>query len=267
MTIPRRRWRLVSLGGSRHSPGVKKRVFVLLVVALLAGGVYVASNMRERQPAWIVADREALGRAAIASNESLSRAVRTTSRGGTTASAAALAQAIRFSKRQTLAAGTHTIPSAIREALEQFFPEDVLDDVRWTTAGNRIDLDSALAGWYLHEGAVTLDNAIVFSNRGTAEHLGLWAHELTHVVQYRELGIDAFARLYTTHWRLLEQQAGRNAGRVVASIGKRKADQLGALDQAQLSRRTGMHADLPVDRAIATSCSSSPLAPRGHDKR
>ena len=239
----------------------------MLVVALLAGGVYVASNMLERQPAWIVTDRDELRRAAIASNETLRRAMRTTSRGGAAATATALAQAIRFSKRQTLAAGTYTIPPAIRDALEEFFPEDMLDDVRWTTAGNRIDLGSALAGWYLHEGAVTLDDAIVFSNRDTAEHLGLWAHELTHVVQYRELGINAFARLYTTHWRLLEQQAGRNAGHVLTSIGKQKAGRAGALDQAHLSRRTGMHADLPVDRAMATSCSSSPFAPRGQDSR
>lgn len=234
---------------------------------MFAGGIYVAGDVLERQPAWIAIDREELRLAAIASNETLRRAVQTTSRGGATASAAALAQAIRFSKRQTLAVGTHKIPPAIRDALEEFFPEDVLDDVRWTTAGNRIDLGSALAGWYLHEGAVTLDDAIVFSNRGTAEHLGLWAHELTHVVQYRELGINAFARLYTTHWQLLEQQAGRNAGRVLTSIGKRKAGQGGPSDQAHLSRRTGMHADLPVDRAIATSCSSSPFAPRGQDRR
>ena len=136
------------------------------------------------------------------------------------AAAAALEQAIRFSKHQTLAAGARPIPVAIRNALDEHFPADILDDVRWSTAGRRIDIGSALAGWYLREGAVTLDDAIVFSNEGTADHLGLWAHELTHVVQYRELGIGGFARLYTTNWPLLEQQAGRNAGRVVALVNQ-----------------------------------------------
>lgn len=183
------------------------------------------------------------------------------------ATAAALEQAIRFSKRQTLAAGARPIPVAIREMPDDHFPADILDDVRWSTAGLRVDIGSALAGWYLREGAVTLDNAVVFSNEGTADHLGLWAHELTHVLQYRELGIGGFVRLYTTHWPLLEQQAGRNAGRVVAMVSKARKKRERASGLAAQTRRTGMYADVPVARAMATSRSSSAFAPRGQDSR
>jgi hypothetical protein len=35
----------------------------------------------------------------------------------------------------------------------------------------------------------------------------LWAHELVHVGQFRTLGVEAFAALYTHAWDAIEQDA------------------------------------------------------------
>jgi len=238
---------------------------IALATVLLGVAAYLLGVLPKRQPAWMHVDRVQLREAAAASDRTLRRAARTTSRGGTAAAAAALEQAIRSSKRRTLAAGARPIPAAIRQKLADHFPDEVLEDVRWSTAGRRFDIGSLLAGWYLREGAVTLDDAIVFSNERTANHWGLWAHELTHVVQYRELGVGGFARLYTTHWPLLEGQADRNTRRVIASVNLARRER--ASNETAQSRKTGMQANLPLARAAATSRSSSSLAPRGQDSR
>jgi hypothetical protein len=43
--------------------------------------------------------------------------------------------------------------------------------------------------------AITVDNIIIFQNDQDASDPGLWAHELVHVTQYRNMGIDGFAAL------------------------------------------------------------------------
>lgn len=195
-----------------------KSLFYFVAVAAIGCAAFVGLTGCDPQQAWVAVDRAEMQRALAQADGVVRGAARTTSRAGAEATAVALAKSIKFSKRQTLAAGTEPLPPKVRRALEGYFPLDVLDGVRWTTAGRRIDLGSVLAGWYLREGAVTLDDTVVFSDGGTARHIGLWAHELTHVTQYRELGVRDFARLYTTHWPMLERQAGRNAERVIASI-------------------------------------------------
>src|SRR5690606_37525796 len=78
---------------------------------------------------------------------------------------------------------------------------------------------SVISAWYKAEGgAVTLVDTIVFSSRYGASRRFLWAHELTHVMQYRELGIEDFARVYVTNPQLLERQAWDNARRIVIAI-------------------------------------------------
>lgn len=134
---------------------------------------------------------------------------------------AALAQAIRFSRRQAYTASPQPIPPDIAEALKSYFPSHTLRRVRWTTAGRRISLGTVLAGWYYREGAVTLDEVVVFSNPNTAKDVQLWAHELVHVRQYEEVGIDRFARLYVGFWPVLERQARDNAAIIAREVWKR----------------------------------------------
>ena len=87
--------------------------------------------------------------------------------------------------------------------------------------GRRISLGTVLAGWYYREGAVTLDEVVVFSNANTAKDVQLWAHELVHVRQYEELGVDRFARLYVGSWPVLERQARDNAAIIAREVWKR----------------------------------------------
>jgi hypothetical protein len=124
---------------------------------------------------------------------------------------AALAASIRYSRNQALRAGASPIPPDVRRELAPYFEPELLEKVRWNTAGRRLSLGTVLAGWFYREGAVTLGDTIVFSNQAAAGKRLLWAHELTHVEQYDELGIDGFALLYTTEWADLEKRASENA--------------------------------------------------------
>lgn len=150
--------------------------------------------------------------------------------------ARALAGSIYFSRNRALSAEAKPIPPRVREVLKGHFPEPVLEEVRWTLPHQRIDLGAALARWYLEAGAVTLDHAIVFSGRKGAHDPALWAHELTHVVQYRRLGVGDFARLYTARWRMLEQPAERNEALIRDKVRKLAAAQSDRVSGVQMTQ-------------------------------
>jgi hypothetical protein len=136
--------------------------------------------------------------------------------------AAALAAAIRESRRQALERGVEPLPPHIRAVLEPYFPAPVLDAARWGTAGG-ISLDGMLKEWFYLEGAVTLGEVVAFSDDTKAqEDVELWAHELTHVTQYEELGVDTFALEYLSDFASMESEASGNARRIMASIGTRR---------------------------------------------
>ena len=191
---------------------------ILAVMLLLIGGIGFLVYSRNQPPAWVATDRVAWDRALDRLQRTYTTTAQTTAARTNDAAAVALAQSITHSKRATLAAGGQPIPPDIREALEDHFPAEILDDVRWSVAGRRVDLGAALARWALKEGAVTMDDVVVFTSNKGHLNMRLWAHELTHVVQYRELGVRDFARLYTTNWRLLESRARHNENLVMDSI-------------------------------------------------
>ena len=69
------------------------------------------------------------------------------------------------------------------------------------------------------EGAITLGEVIAFSDGMQAQQdVEVWAHELTHVIQYEQLGIETFAFEYSSDFTVLEDQARDNASRTMASI-------------------------------------------------
>ena len=132
--------------------------------------------------------------------------------------APALATTIRESRRQALARGVESIPPNIRAALEAYFPAQILDKAKWTMAGG-ISLDGMLVHWFYLEGAVTLGEVIAFTHGEEAqEDVELWAHELTHVMQYEQLGIDNFAVEYLDDFSRMENEASSNATRIMASV-------------------------------------------------
>lgn len=135
------------------------------------------------------------------------------------------ATAIRFSRGQALNRGVQPIPGNVRQALTPYFPAQVLDKVRWTTKGGGLTIDAVIANWLSQEGAITLDDVIVFSDQRLANDIELWAHEMTHVLQYSQMGVETFAFNYTANWNQLEAQARDNASRVVASLNSTQAGQ------------------------------------------
>ncbi|MBU2136882.1 MAG: DUF4157 domain-containing protein, partial [Alphaproteobacteria bacterium] len=86
-----------------------------------------------------------------------------------------------------------------------------------------LGLGSILARWYYEEGAVTLQDVIVFSDAAVARNVWLWAHELAHMEQYRRLGAQGFAARYAADWRALEAEANRRAFAITADIRARRA--------------------------------------------
>ena len=77
-------------------------------------------------------------------------------------------------------------------------------------------LGRALARWPVSEGAVTLGNVVVFKTDKASRNRRLFAHEIAHVAQYRELGIDEFARRYAADPKPMEDEAWKKAHQVVA---------------------------------------------------
>ena len=58
------------------------------------------------------------------------------------------------------------------------------------------------------ESAVTIGDLIAFSEIPNPSEVDFWAHEMQHIVQYRELGgIDGFATAYTRDYQKLERDA------------------------------------------------------------
>ena len=135
----------------------------------------------------------------------------------------ALAQAIRFSRAQALTQSPEPMPDQIGAALAPYFSDDILEQARWTTAGQDLGLGSILARWYYEEGAVTLQDVIVFSDAAVARNVWLWAHELAHMEQYRRLGAQGFAARYAADWQALEAEANRRAFAITADIRARRA--------------------------------------------
>jgi hypothetical protein len=110
------------------------------------------------------------------------------------------------------------MPPQIRAQLEPYFPASILDKAKWTAAAG-ISLDGMLTNWFALEGAITLGEVIAFSGGVlVSEDVELWAHELTHVMQYERLGIETFAFEYLQDFTVLESEARGNASRIMVDV-------------------------------------------------
>jgi len=186
----------------------------MIAAIVAAGGVreLMARDAPRMEYLWL---RQGLGRAEVVAD----RAALGAGRASTQAAAQALERAILYSRASARRTGTRPVPPAIRQQLQDYFPGHILFKVRWSFPNRELDLGSAVAAWYRsHGGAVTLQDTIVFSTPRSAANRHLWAHELTHALQYEELGTQDFARVYVTNPHLLERQAWDNARRIVRDL-------------------------------------------------
>ncbi len=109
--------------------------------------------------------------------------------------------------RDNARANALPIPDDIREGLAGYYPAELLDTVRYTVGDFTPD---GLAGFAIRNGnaaAVTLIDTIVFSDEQHVNNLALWAHEVHHVHQYAEWGLDGFAQRYAFSWNMVEEDA------------------------------------------------------------
>lgn len=109
----------------------------------------------------------------------------------------------------------HPVPNAVKVMLSITFSRELLDRTRVVDSDAegsvpaifrelQASFGEAVGGEY----AVTIGNLIAFSEIPKPSEIDFWAHELRHVVQYRQLGgIDAFAAAYTRDFKKLEGEA------------------------------------------------------------
>jgi len=95
-----------------------------------------------------------------------------------------------------VAGGARPVPAHLRKTLRRWYPEDLLNAVRWTSLRGSIkellqDSRMNIDGDTL---AITLIDAVVFRSDDLANDGALWAHELYHVQQYRQWGVFGFAK-------------------------------------------------------------------------
>ena len=118
-----------------------------------------------------------------------------------------LASWIVSAREDAIAQGVEPIPRPIRAALEGYVPVDVLDRVRWRVGASELSLPQNVLR-FGEAPAMTLIDVVVFQERNVAlEDPKLWAHELYHVMQYAEWGVNDFARRYLSDYQAVEEPA------------------------------------------------------------
>ena len=135
-----------------------------------------------------------------------------------------LANLIEAARGRAIADGVRPIPTTVYRQRLGFCPAALLQQVRFATgqSANRISLPS-LAFTYGDAAAMTLREVVLFRDEKSAQSdLKLWAHELTHVLQYQRWGLDGFASRYVTDRAGVEKEAVDNAERFGKWQGSRQ---------------------------------------------
>ena len=136
--------------------------------------------------------------------------------------AAALGGLIDDARQRAIADGVRPVPAGIYRALLGFFPSALLRTCRCAAGRSHALTLPALAFSYGDATAITLRDVILFKNERIAESdLKVWAHELTHVMQYQRWGLHGFAEHCVRDSNAVEQEATDNAKRFVAWLPRR----------------------------------------------
>ncbi len=111
--------------------------------------------------------------------------------------------------RNTAINGASPIPPGIRAALTGYSDEDAMNRVRYRIQdAGALNLAHIIQQWRLYDvTAVTLIDVIVFRGPTEANRPDLWAHELVHVAQLRDWGVDNFAISYARNPNSVEDPA------------------------------------------------------------
>ena len=108
--------------------------------------------------------------------------------------------------RNDAISGSMPIPPDIRQQLTGYATEDSMNRVRYKIGnGGSLNLALLLEGGFAD--AVTLIDVVVFREAKAAANVSAWAHELTHIDQFRDWGVHGFAVQYARNWRAVENPA------------------------------------------------------------
>jgi len=120
--------------------------------------------------------------------------------------APAIAAWVMDSRDAAVARGVEKIPTEVRDALNGFVPHEILERVRWRSDDEAFSISQSLfvAGY---ASALTLEDVVLFASTENANDPKLWAHEIYHVMQYEEWGVDGFVTRYLTDRASVERDA------------------------------------------------------------
>jgi hypothetical protein len=129
-----------------------------------------------------------------------------------------LRNAILQSRSEALRAGVQAIPPKIRAELRGFYPDALLDRVRFRVGGGSDQSLQLNVIQYGERAAITLDDVVVFADeQDAAGNAELWVHELWHVQQFAQWGVDDFSLRYARDYRSVEADAEAAAARYLAT--------------------------------------------------
>jgi hypothetical protein len=112
-----------------------------------------------------------------------------------------------IASHNTAVSGAMPIPPLIRQALTGYASEDSMNRVRYKIGDNGfLNLADVIEKGGRVQ-AVTLIDVIIFRGPSEASDPSLWAHELTHVDQYRDWGVHSFAIQYARDYNTVEAPA------------------------------------------------------------
>jgi hypothetical protein len=115
--------------------------------------------------------------------------------------------------------GVEPIPASIRTALTGYVPEPILDRVRWRQGATELSLPQSIFRFGEIQ-AMVLEDVVIFNDRREAlEDPKLWAHELKHVMQFAEWGVDGFAVRYLRDYDAIETEAAEFRWQFMKSAG------------------------------------------------
>ncbi|QAY86476.1 eCIS core domain-containing protein [Pseudomonas arsenicoxydans] len=122
--------------------------------------------------------------------------------------APALALWLTQARAEAASADIQPIPPHIREQLLRWYAPGVLDTAHYKVSDDSQFTAATAMLQNPDVGAVTLIDIILFRDAQTAEqNLAVWAHELKHVQQFQEWGVDGFAQRYTQDFNAVEAPA------------------------------------------------------------
>lgn len=110
--------------------------------------------------------------------------------------------------RNDAASGAMPIPAQVRQQLQGFYDEGILNRARFKIGDPGVFNLANLSIRYGDAAAVTLRDIIVFKSANDAYNNPiLWAHELKHVQQFASWGVRDFAIRYLRSWNSVEHEA------------------------------------------------------------